>query len=82
MSSIDTGQTPLDTVHLKVALLPEGTPVTVVVGDEGVVIVAEPLTTDQEPVPIAGLIAVMVKSGSLQFVWLIPAVAVDGGASF
>jgi len=48
-------------VHLRVALLPAVTPVTVVVLEEGVVMVAVPLTTDHCPVPITGLLAAMVK---------------------
>ena len=38
-------------VHLTVALVPAATPVTVVVGEDGVVMVADPLTSVQVPVP-------------------------------
>ena len=61
MSSDELAQTPLLTVQRNVALLPAVTPVIVVVLEEGVVIVAEPLTTDHAPVPLAGLLAAMVK---------------------
>ena len=39
------------TVHLTVALVPVTTPVIVVVGDDGVVIVADPLISVQTPAP-------------------------------
>jgi len=54
--------------HLNVALLPAVTPVIVVVGEAAFVMEAEPLTTDQAPVPIAGLFAAMVKVEVLQSV--------------
>ena len=60
-SSVFTGQTPLDTVQRSVTLVPAATPVIVVVGEEGVVMVAVPLTIDQAPVPVAGAVAAMVK---------------------
>ena len=52
---------PLVMVHLTVTTDPAATPVTVVVGDEGEVMVAEPVTRDQVPVPIVGVFAAMVK---------------------
>jgi len=51
----------LETVQRNVTLVPAATPVTVVVAEDGVVIVAEPLTIDHTPVPIAGAVAAMVK---------------------
>ena len=66
-SNVDV-HTPLDTVHLKVALLPAASPVTVVIGDEGVVMVAVPLTSDQAPVPTAGTVAAIVKVELLHWV--------------
>ena len=51
----------LDTVHRKVALVPAANPVIEVVGEAGVVIVADPLTTDHAPVPKAGVAASIVK---------------------
>ena len=58
---MDEAHTPLEMVHLKVALDPAASPVTVVVGEDGVVMVAVPVTSDQLPVPTAGLLAAMVK---------------------
>ena len=42
-------QTPLFEVHLKVVLVPAGTPVTVVLGSVGLTILPTPLTIDQTP---------------------------------
>ena len=42
-------QTPLLDVHLKVVLVPAGTPVTEVFGSEGLTILPTPLTIDQKP---------------------------------
>ena len=53
-SSVEAVQAPLLIVHLKVALEPIDKPVNPEVGEEAVVIVAEPLTTLQLPVPVAG----------------------------
>lgn len=56
---------PLLIVQRKVTT-PVPRPVTVVVGDEGVVIVAVPLSTDQEPVPGAvGVLPARVAVGEL-----------------
>jgi hypothetical protein len=60
-SSVEFAQTPLAIVHRKVTLLPAATPVTVVEGEEGVVMDADPLTIDQEPVPMEGVLAAIVK---------------------
>lgn len=53
-------------VHRRVALVPTGTPVTVDVADEGVVIVAVPLTTLQTPVPVVAALPARVKDPLLQ----------------
>jgi hypothetical protein len=53
-------------VHLRVALVPTGTPVTVEVADEGVVIVAVPLTTLHTPVPEVAALPARVKDPLLQ----------------
>jgi hypothetical protein len=60
-SSVTAVQGGFVTVHLNVALVPAGTPVTVEVGEDGVVIVAVPLTTVHVPVPAAGAVAASVK---------------------
>ena len=65
-SSVDV-QAPFVIVHLSVALVPTGTPVTVEVGDEGVVMVAVPVTTVHKPVPITGALPASVKLELLQF---------------
>ena len=60
-------QVPFVIVHRKVALVPAAIPVTVEVGDNGLVIVADPETSDQEPVPIDGLFPARVNVLLLQF---------------
>ena len=67
-SSVDEAHTPLEMGHLKVALDPAASPVTVVVGEDGVVMVAVPVTSDQVPVPTAGELADMVNVDVLQSV--------------
>ena len=59
---------PLETVHLKVAVVPAAKPVTVVVALDGVVIVAVPLTNVHTPVPTEGAVAAIVKVVVLQSV--------------
>ena len=49
------------TVHLTTAVVPATSPVTVVAGEAGVVIVAVPLIRVHKPVPTAGALWVMVK---------------------
>jgi hypothetical protein len=80
-SSVDM-QAPFVIVHLKVGLVPAGTPVTPEVGKEGVVIVAVPLTTLHTPVPIEGGLPARVKLLLLQLTWSVPAFAVVGVALF
>ena len=57
---------PLVMVHRRVALVPTGTPVTVDVADEGVVIVAVPLTRLHTPVPEVAALPARVKEPLLQ----------------
>ena len=66
-SSADAVQGALLMVQRRVALLPAGTPVTVEVGEEGVVIVAVPLTTLQLPVPTVAVLPANVNEPLLQF---------------
>ena len=54
-SSVDVPHTPFDIVHLSVTEEPTTSPVTPEEGDEGVVTVAVPDTTDHSPVPTVGL---------------------------
>ena len=58
------------TVHFIVAVVPAVTPVIVVVGEPGVVIVAVPLTSVHTPVPTDGALCVIVKVDVLHKVWL------------
>ena len=51
----------METVQRITALVPTGTPVTVVVADVVLVIVAVPLCTLHTPVPIAGAVAAMLN---------------------
>src|ERR1044072_1060613 len=60
-------------VHLNVALVPTGTPVTPDVGEEGVVIVAVPVTTLHAPVPVPGVLPASVKLPLLHLLWSGPA---------
>src|SRR5690606_35641131 len=71
---------PFSTRHSRVAEVPTGTPVTVVLKAPGVVIVAVPDTKLHVPLPIAGSTAVIVKLPSLQFSLSSPASAVEGGS--
>lgn len=68
-------------VHLRVTLVPAATPVMVVEGEAGVVMVAEPDIIVQFPVPITGLLAAIVNVEVLHNVWSGPADAVVGMAS-
>lgn len=60
-SSVKTAHGAFVFVHLKVALVPAGTPVTVDTGDDAVVIVAVPLTTVHEPTPFVIVFPARVK---------------------
>ena len=55
----EDGQTPLEIVHTK-RFKPTPSPVTSVEKEPGVVMVAGPVITDQEPVPTTGLFAEIV----------------------
>jgi hypothetical protein len=68
----------LEMVHLRVALVPAGTPVTPEVGEPGVVTVAVPLVTDQAPVPIVAVLPARVKLPLSHLVWSAPAFATVG----
>ena len=60
-SFVEAVQGEFEIVHLNVTLVPTGTPVMVDVGEVGVVIVAVPLTTLQDPVPTVGVLPASVK---------------------
>jgi hypothetical protein len=79
-SSVEAVQLALVTDQRSVALVPAVTPVTAEVAEEAVAIVAVPLTTVQVPVPVAGVLAAMVKSPLLHLAWSGPALAVVGNA--
>jgi hypothetical protein len=72
-SSVTEAQTPLEIVHLNVAELPEARPVTVLVGDVGVVIDTAPLTTLQVPVPVVAAVAAIVNDPLSHWVMSVPA---------
>jgi len=75
---VEFAQTPLEIVHLRVTLFPEVMLLTVVVLEDGLVILAVPLTTDHWPLPTAGLLAAMVKEEVLHKVWSGPAAETVG----
>ena len=60
-SSLLEEHDPFDTVHRSVALVPTGTPLTVVLKELALLIVAVPEATLQLPVPMAGAVAFRVK---------------------
>ena len=59
-SSVEGVQGGLEIVHRKVAVPGTAKPVTPEVGEEGVVMVAVPETTDHTPVPTVGVLAAKV----------------------
>lgn len=79
-SSTEAPQLPLLIVHRSVALVPASRPVTVDVADEGFVMNAVPLTTDQTPVPMAGVLPAIVKLPLLHLASSGPALEGVGGA--
>src|ERR1019366_6881322 len=82
ISSVDAVQGLFEIVHLNVELVPRGTPVTVEVGEAGVVMEAIPLTILHAPVPTAAVFPASVKFPLLQLAWSRPAFAVVGVALF
>jgi hypothetical protein len=76
---LEAGQAPLEIVHTK-TFAPVLRPVTVELFEDGVVTVAPPLETLQEPVPTDGELADNVTEEE-QTVWLEPALEIVGGAS-
>ena len=80
-SSVDV-QVPLVVVQRSVALVPTGMPVTVEVAEDGVVIVAVPLTTLHTPVPTLALLPASVKAPLLQLTRSVPAAATVAAAWF
>ena len=78
-SSDELPQYKLLIVHLNTVVLPSVNPVTVVVGDVLSVITALPLTRVHTPVPIAGVLPVIVTVVTLQSAWSTPASAALGG---
>jgi hypothetical protein len=79
-SSVEAAQGALLIVHLNVTEVPSVIPVTVEVGDAGVVMVAGPLTTVHKPVPTVGVFAANVAEARLQRFWSTPALAVVGSS--
>jgi hypothetical protein len=73
-SSVTLAHTPLEIVHLSVALLPAASPVTVVVFEVGVVMDTAPLTMLQLPVPVVAAVAAIVKVLLLHWVISEPAI--------
>ena len=74
-SSVDGTQEPLVIVQRKVAEVPITNPVTPEVGLDGVVTVTIPETTDQAPVPTAGVFPAKVAVVTLHKFWSGPAAA-------
>ena len=81
ISSVVLPQNELLIVHLTTVLLPSVKPVNVVVVEALSVITAVPLTILQLPVPVVGLLPVIVTVGTLHKVWSNPASATVGGAA-
>jgi hypothetical protein len=79
-SSDEVAQLPLLMVHRRVAELPAARPVTVVVLEVCVVMLAVPLISDQSPVPTEGLFAAMVNEPLLHCAISGPALEVLGKA--
>ena len=78
-SSVETVQGALEMVQRSVAVLGVANPVTPEVGDVGVVMVAEPDTTDQVPVPTVGVLPARVAVVAPQVGFISePALAVVG----
>src|SRR5262249_43397552 len=78
MSSCVDAQLPLLIVQRTVALLPAAIPVTVVVGIDAFVIVAEPSCTLHRPVPTVAVFPAIVNVPLLHWLMSTPASAVVG----
>ena len=78
-TSSNTTQGPSVTVQSNVAEVPAGTPVTADVGDDVVVIDAEPATTVQRPLPEVGVLPANVNDPLPHCAWSAPALAVTVG---
>ena len=77
-SSVLAGHTPLLIVHVNVALVPAGNPVTVVVGEVASVIVTSVFGVLHIPLPTPGVFPANVKSVVSHNVWSDPAADVVG----
>lgn len=80
-SSEEEGQNPLAIVQRNVTDVPATKPVIVVVGDDGVVIVAVPDTTVQVPLPVVDVFPSNAYEVALQRVVSAPALATVGSSS-
>jgi hypothetical protein len=76
--SFDTGQTPLEIVHVRVSEEPTVKPVIPEVAPPGVVTVDAPDITAQTPDPVIGVFPANVEEVTLQSVWSAPADAAVG----
>jgi hypothetical protein len=74
------GQDPLEIVHLRTADASEKSPVTPEVGEDGLVMLANPLTTVHNPVPINGVFPARVVEAWLHSCWSGPALDIVGSA--
>lgn len=81
ISSVLTVQAPLLIVHRKVTLVPAVKPVNPVVALLLVVITPLPLTTLHAPMPVVGVLAVIVAVVTLHTDWSAPAEDAVGGAA-
>ena len=77
-SSVTAVHTPLDIVHLNVALLPAARPVTELVAELILAIDTAPLTMLHVPVPVVAGVAAIVNVLLLHWVMSVPATSPDG----
>jgi hypothetical protein len=77
-SSVEGGQTPFEIVQRKTYVDPADKPVTAVVAEFGLEIVAVPETTLHTPVPTEGVLAESVADVAPHITWSLPAFAVVG----
>ena len=78
---MDTGQTPLEIVHLKVVVSCKVRPVTPEVSEDAVVAVPVPNIVDHAPVPMAATFPAKVAVVMLHRSWSVPAIATVGNWS-